>query len=154
MPPASTPTTPLRDRLLGRDPKVDLLARVSLFEGMSRRRLRDAATIFDVVDLEPGHELTSQGHLGNEFFVVVEGVASVERDGQVIGAVGPGEIAGELAVLDTNVRTASVIARTPMRVLVAERRSLAPLLGRTPMLARRVAEIRSDRLSGLAEPAA
>lgn len=152
--PATATTTPtalgstLRDRL-SRDPKVDLIAGLSLFEGLSRRRLREAAAVFDVVDLASGAELTGQGKLGNEFFVVVEGVASVERDAEVIGAVGPGEIVGELAVLDTPLRTATVVARTPMRVLVAERRQLAPLLGRTPRLAQRVAEIRQARMAAL-----
>ncbi len=144
--PAAIPA--LRERFQ-RDPKVDLIGGLGLFEGLSRRRLREAASVFDIVDLEQGTELTAQGHLGHEFFVVVEGVASVERDGTVIGAVGPGEIVGELAVLDTPVRTATVVARTPMRVLVAERRQLAPLLGRTPRLAQRVAEIRQARMAAL-----
>ncbi len=150
---ATAPTTPtlnhpLRDRF-ARDPKIDLIGGLSLFAGLSRRRLREASQVFDVVDLDKGAELTSQGHLGQEFFVVVEGVASVERDGTTIGAVGPGEIVGELAVLDTPTRTATVTARTPMRVLVAERRALAPLLGRTPRLAQRVAEIRQARLASI-----
>ncbi len=146
--PTTSPQNPLRDRF-ARDPKIDLIGGLSLFAGLSRRRLREAAQVFDVIDLDQGSELTGQGHLGREFFVVVEGVASVERDGKTIGAVGPGEIVGELAVLDTPVRTATVIARTPMRVLVAERRSLAPLLGRTPRLAQRVAEVRQARMAAL-----
>lgn len=133
-------------RSLARDPKVELLSSLTLFADLPRKRLREIATVFDVVDLEPGHELTAQGQLGHEFFVVVSGVASVERDDEMIGAVGPGEIVGELAVLDTPTRTATVTARTPMRVLVAERRSLAPLLGRIPLLARRVADIRAARM--------
>ncbi|MFT5222524.1 MAG: CRP/FNR family cyclic AMP-dependent transcriptional regulator [Glaciecola sp.] len=139
---------------IGRDPKLDVFASLALFEDLPRRRLRDLCAIFDLVDVEFGHELTTQGALGQEFFVIVNGVASVERDGEVIGAVGPGEIVGELAVLDTPTRTATVTARTDMRVLVAERRALAPLLGRMPILARRVADIRAARMMLLGVTAA
>lgn len=134
---------------LTRDPKIELLASLALFEDLPRRRLKEIGSVFDVADLETGQHLTDQDTLGQQFFVVVSGVASVERGGEMIGAVGPGEIVGELAVLDTGTRTATVVARTPMRVLVAERRQLAPLLGRIPLLARRVADIRSGRIAAL-----
>lgn len=141
--------TTLRALVAGRDPKIDLLGRLGLFEDLPARRLRDIAAVFDVVELEPGHHLTEQGRLGQEFFVVVNGVASVDVDGVNVAAVGPGDLVGELAVLDTRTRTATVTARTAMTVLVAERRSLAPLLGRIPLLAGRVAAVRTARLEML-----
>jgi len=132
------------------DPKVRELRALDLFGHLTRRQLRRLARTFDVVDVEAGLHLTDQGHLGREFFVVAGGTADVILDGKVINTVGRGELLGELAVLDNIPRTATIVARTPMRLFVAESRTLQALLTDVPVLHARVAAIHDAHRAGLA----
>lgn len=120
------------------DPKVDLLSRVALFDGLPERALRTIASRLDVVDVDAGSTIISEGARGLEFFVVAEGYAAVERAGRMIGRVGPGEIVGEMAVLEHDNRNATVTAKSAMRLLVGERRQLMPLLEEHPAVHQRV----------------
>lgn len=111
-----------------RDEKLTLLAQVPLFSDLNRRQLRRIASLLDVADLEAGRELTREGERGREFFVIVEGLAHVVRDGSDIATLTTGDVVGELALVTGDRRSATVVAHTAMRVLVGERRMLEPLL--------------------------
>jgi len=74
----------------------------------------------------PGDELMRQGEPGDEVLLVLDGIAEVSVDGDVVAEVGPGSILGERAVLEEGVRTSTVTARTPMRAAVARRETLDP----------------------------
>jgi hypothetical protein len=63
--------------------------------------------------------LTKQGEPGNEVFLVLDGVLSVEVDGESLAELGPGAILGERAVLEGGVRTATLRAVTKCKVAVA-----------------------------------
>jgi hypothetical protein len=66
--------------------------------------------------LKPDDTLVEQGELGNELYLLLDGVLTVEVDGEEIVEVGPGAILGELAVLEGGKRMATLRARTPCRV--------------------------------------
>jgi hypothetical protein len=66
-----------------------------------------------------GATVTEQGTPGNELFLVLDGMLSVEVDGDVVAEIGPGAIAGERAVLEGGARTSTLRAMTPCRVAVA-----------------------------------
>ena len=74
--------------------------------------------------LPAGSVLTRQGEAGDEVFLLLDGVVSVEVDGTQLAEIGPGAVLGERAVLERGVRTATVTATTPLRVAVAEAASL------------------------------
>ena len=82
------------------DQKVELLSKVPLLAGLSRKDLEQVAQISDEVDLPAGRVLMKQGSYGSEFFVIISGNVRVERDGQVLRELGPGDFLGELALLD------------------------------------------------------
>ena len=63
--------------------------------------------------------LVKQGDAGQELFLLLDGVLSVEVDGKPIAEVGPGAILGERALLETGTRTATLRALTAVRVAVA-----------------------------------
>jgi len=132
-----------------KDSKLDLLRDTALFAGLPRRVLVGLERLLDPVDVAPRTVLAEQGHLAREFLVVVEGTADVERDGLHVGEVGAGEILGELAFFGDHRRTATVRARTPMRVLVGNPRSFRALLA-LPIVA---ARIRAAALARLQSPA-
>ena len=66
--------------------------------------------------LEPGETLVEQGEVGNELYLLLDGVLAVEVDGGDVAEIGPGAILGELAVLEASERTATLRARTRCRV--------------------------------------
>jgi hypothetical protein len=69
--------------------------------------------------LKEGHLLTEQGQPGDELYLVLDGMLTVEVDGEPVAEVGPGAILGERAVLEGGQRTSTVRAKTRCRVAVA-----------------------------------
>jgi len=61
-----------------------------------------------------GSELTKQGDFGRSVLVVLEGAARVSIEGSVVGDLAPGDLFGEVAVLASGRRTATVVSSTPM----------------------------------------
>ena len=68
--------------------------------------------------LTPGETLVKQGDEGHELFLVLDGVLSVEIDGEQVAELGPGAIAGERSAFEGGRRTATLVATTPCRVAV------------------------------------
>jgi hypothetical protein len=69
--------------------------------------------------VKEGHVLVEQGQLGSELYLLLDGVVTVEVDGEPLAELGPGAILGERAVLEEGRRTSTLRARTPVRVAVA-----------------------------------
>jgi Cyclic nucleotide-binding domain len=69
--------------------------------------------------LRKGKALTKQGEPGNEVFLLLDGVLSVDVDGKSLAELGPGAILGERAVLEGGVRTSTLRAVTKCKVAVA-----------------------------------
>jgi CRP/FNR family cyclic AMP-dependent transcriptional regulator len=134
---------------VARDEKLDLLRGVPLLGGLSNHELERVAALADIVDLPPERVLMSQGELGREMFVLVSGSARIERDGQALGERGPGEVLGEIALLDGGPRTATVTLSAPSRLLVLARREFQTLLDEFPQIRLRVLESVAHRLRSL-----
>lgn len=90
--------------------------------------------------------MTRQGQHGLEAFIIVDGRARVERDGRVIAQVGPGDVLGELSVIDGKPRTATVIAETPMTLMVIRRRDFRSLRETVPGLQEKLLATLCERL--------
>lgn len=95
-----------------------------LFSCLEKGDLRRIAGLADEVDIREGEELLRQGDFAHEFMVVMEGSAEVVRDSQPVAEVGPGDFLGEIAALDRGQRNATVVATSPMRVVVMTDRDL------------------------------
>jgi CRP/FNR family cyclic AMP-dependent transcriptional regulator len=94
------------------DRRSELLAGCPLFKGIDARGLASLAEVATAVDFPAGHVIARQGDIGMGFFVVVDGMVKVVRDGIAIAHLGPGEFFGELSVLDRMPRNATVSAET------------------------------------------
>jgi CRP-like cAMP-binding protein len=114
------------------------LGDVPLFSSCTARELQKIAKAADEIRVDAGREVVSQGATGHEAFVVIDGTATVIRNDQQIAEVGPGDYFGELALLDGGPRTASVVARTPMTLLVLGQREFAGLIDEVPGLAHKI----------------
>ena len=132
--------------MLGRDAKVEMISRVPLFAGCSKRELREIAHIADEIDLPAGKVLCRQGAPGREFFVLLEGTADVSRDGQSIDTLENGDFFGEVALVRNVPRNATVTANTPLRSLVITERDFSGLLRNSVEIAAKVLAALAERL--------
>jgi CRP/FNR family cyclic AMP-dependent transcriptional regulator len=98
---------------LTHDRRTELLAGCPLFRGIDQAGLASLANLATAVDFPAGHVIARQGEIGTGFFVIVEGMVRVVRDGAVVARLGAGEFFGELSVLDRMPRSATVTAETP-----------------------------------------
>jgi CRP-like cAMP-binding protein len=134
---------------MAREQYLDHLAAVPLFRGMTNKELRDIAKATVELTIEQGKEFVTQGDVGREAFIVVEGTAEVVRNGQTIGQLGPGDCVGELALLDHGPRTASVIAATPLTVLVLGPREFLGVLDEVSTLSHKILAALASRVREL-----
>ena len=134
---------------MARDEKIDLLRTVPLFAGLGTRALERVSTLADIVDLPAERPLMTQGEHGAEMFVLVSGAARIERNGRSLGHRGPGEVLGEIALLDGGPRTATVTLSEPSRLLVLARREFQALMDDFPDIRLRVLEAVAGRLRSL-----
>lgn len=100
------------------DRTVEMLRVIPSLAGHSDRELKKLVPLVDVVALQPGRTLTQQGRYDKEAFVIVDGRADVTIEGELIASLGPGDFVGEISMLIGGPRTATVVATTPMTVLV------------------------------------
>jgi CRP-like cAMP-binding protein len=133
------------------DGQVRVLGELGLFEGCDDEQLGGIARLVTITQFRPGDTLCRQGVVGQDFFVIVDGDASVMIDGAEVGALRPGCGFAEIALLaPEGRRTATVTAATPMTVLVMDRVEFAELLDIAPIVARGVLQ---DSASDLARTA-
>jgi CRP-like cAMP-binding protein len=133
---------------LRRNAKIELLKSVPLFSQCTRKELAAVAAVADEIDLREGRELTRQGSPGREFFVLIEGEAEVRRNGRKVRTLGDGDFFGEIALVTKRPRTATVVARTPVRVLVVTDRSFRRMIEESPSMQTKVLQALAERLSG------
>jgi CRP/FNR family cyclic AMP-dependent transcriptional regulator len=132
--------------VLRRNEKVELIKKVPLFAGCSKRELEEIAHIADEIDLNEGKEMTRQGSRGREFFVLLEGEADVSKDGESINKLGAGDFFGEIALVEDTPRTATVTATSPVRALVITDRAFKRLLEEQPEIQRKVLVALAERV--------
>jgi CRP-like cAMP-binding protein len=126
--------------------KIDLIARAPLFAGLSKAQLGQVASIADEIDLPESKVLMRQGERGREFYVLLDGEVEVARDGKSIATRGAGDFLGEIALVSSLPRTATVTTRTPVRALVIRDVEFRGLLERTPAIALKVLQALAERL--------
>lgn len=112
---------------------------IPLFASVPRARRWHVARLADEVGVSAGSELTREGGYAQEFFVVVSGTADVYRGGERVGRLQSGDFFGEVGLLGPSwERSATVVATSPMRLLVLARRQFRELLFAAPAVAARI----------------
>lgn len=118
--------------------RAQALRHVPLLADLDRRHLEEVANRCDEVKSEPGEVLVRQGETGRELILVLEGSVRVERDGRPVAHLGSGEFVGEMALLDGEPRSATVVTETPSTLLLIESRSFWPLLEANPAMQKKL----------------
>ena len=136
-------------RLFNQDTKVQALKRAPLFEGLSRKELGELARVTEDLEVPAGKVLCKEGDTGREFFVIVDGETQVTTNGKDLGARGSGEFIGEIALLEDTSRTATVTAKTTLRVFVLTREDFRKLVRENPSVERKVMQALARRVVDL-----
>jgi CRP-like cAMP-binding protein len=132
--------------MLRKNAKIELLKRVPLFERCSKRELGAIAALADELHLPTARDLTREGAGGFEFFVLVEGEADVTRQGRVVNELGPGDFIGEIALVTSRPRTATVRTRGPSRILVLTASAFRSLMHDVPSIQDKVLSALAARI--------
>ena len=93
------------------------LRKIPVFSDLPDEELRHIAALAAEVSVPAGKELVREGDYSYDVLAIEEGTASVEREGARIADLGPGDVVGEMGVLERSQRNATVRATSPMRLV-------------------------------------
>jgi len=133
--------------MLRKDAKVELMRRVPLFAGCSKRELAAIASLADELRFESGRTLIREGERGREFIIVVEGEVEVRKNGRKLPRRGDYSFFGELALLTDAPRSATVRTSTPVRALVISDHDFQRLLTSSVQIQSKVLRSLAERLA-------
>ncbi len=138
-------------RLFSQDVKVEALKRAPLFEGLTKKELTELARRTEDLKVEAGTVLCREGRIGREFFVIVDGEAEVTKGGKRIATRGGGDFVGEIALLTSKTRTATVTATTPLRCFILTQSDFRRVLEESPAVQLKVMKALAARLAADAD---
>jgi CRP-like cAMP-binding protein len=132
------------------DHRVELLRKVWLFSTCTDDELSRVAGLAVARDAKEGEELFAQGDPGEDFYVIVEGKAEARADGDKLGDLDSGDFFGEMALIDGGERTATVVATSPMSLLVLSRNDFNTMLSTAmPHVAPKLMQVMGQRIREL-----
>jgi len=122
-----------------------------LFADLDKRALEKVALLSETLDVRAGNEITKEGKLAWEFFVIENGTAEVRQDGAVIGTLGPGDFFGEIGLLGGgDRRTATVTATSAMQLIVLTAGRLATIEREMPGVSEQIRAALAQRMANTA----
>jgi CRP-like cAMP-binding protein len=125
--------------------EADKLRSLPLFNILPEDERAAIAEYVDAVDVPSGERLISEGDFAYEFFVVEHGQAQVTVEGERVGTLGPGDFFGEVGLMLTGRRTATVTALSPMTLVTMFEQNFRKVEQQYPEVARRLREAVKDR---------
>lgn len=126
---------------------VEEIASVPLFESLAEDELRKVANWFHAESPGEGVRLVGEGAPGYTFFVLAEGTATVSAEGETLATLGPGDFFGEVAILGSGHRTATVMSTSPVRLLVMFGTEFRQLETAHPEIASRLVDAMDARVA-------
>ncbi|MFZ4812593.1 MAG: cyclic nucleotide-binding domain-containing protein [Ilumatobacteraceae bacterium] len=135
--------------MAGKKAYTEHLRTVLLFSGCSQKELEKIAKAGDEVSMPAGSLIVDQGQTGREAFVILSGTVTVKRNGKKISTLGPGNIVGELSLLDHGPRTATVVCETDATFLLIDQRRFLGVVDDVPALAHKLLSSLASRIRDL-----
>jgi CRP-like cAMP-binding protein len=123
------------------------LERIPLFADLDDEERAEVAARVHEVTVEADHTLALQGDHAYELFVIEDGEAEVRREGETIATLREGDVLGEIGVLVTGTRRATVVSTTPMRLVAMFARDFKQVERQMPVIADRLREIMRERVA-------
>jgi CRP/FNR family transcriptional regulator, cyclic AMP receptor protein len=120
---------------------------IPLFAGLSKDDQQVVAQYADEVDVPAGKVLAEEGRLAYEFFAIKDGTADVSLDQRQVATLGPGDFFGEIGLLAGDRRVATVVATSPMSLVVLTGSQLRAIDSRMPGVAERIRSAMAQRIA-------
>jgi CRP-like cAMP-binding protein len=134
------------------------LAAIRFFAGLPEDELAAVASLASEAEIPPGQSLAAEGRVGHSLYAIESGTADVVINGETVGTIGAGDVVGEMAVLISppdwsappevaigGLRTASVVATSPMRLIMLFKRDVWELDRRAPVMTQRLRAVLDER---------
>ena len=99
---------------------VSALKSIPLFAEVDDEKLAKVATFATLESAVEGKTIIREGGFANDLYAIEEGTVKVERDGEVVAELGPGDVFGEQGLLEKQARSATVTATAPVRLIRIE----------------------------------
>ena len=122
------------------------LAAIPVFSTCTKKELQTIASLGAPITVDPGYTFTRQGRRGFEFFIVLDGTATCSIDGRQIAELTEGDVFGEMGLIDHEPASATVVAETPMAVLVLDAREFGGMLAEAPSTMQKLLAVLTKRL--------
>lgn len=121
------------------------LAAIPLLADLDAADLAAVADAAHPLSVDAGDTLAIEGEFGHALFAIESGTAEVSSEGETRATLGPGDVFGEIAIIASGRRTASVVATSPMRLIVLFKRDVWALERRSPEVAERLRALVAER---------
>ncbi len=124
---------------------ADRLKNIPVFSDLAPESVRTIATFASEVSVPSGKELVREGDYSYDMLAIEEGTAEVTRDGEHVADLGPGDIVGEVGVVDKSRRNATVRATSPMVLVTLDRWDVKRLSKQSPEVMEHLRELIEKR---------
>ena len=121
------------------------LKSIRVFEQLSDEQLRTIAPFADETSVPEGEQLVREGDFSYELIGIEEGTAKVTRGGEEVAELGPGDFFGEIGVMERGLRTATVSATSPMRLVTLTSWELRRMEKETPEAMEQIRQAADER---------
>jgi CRP/FNR family transcriptional regulator, cyclic AMP receptor protein len=121
------------------------LKSIQLFKEVGDEELSHIAPFANEVSVEEGKVLVREGDFAYEFMAIEEGSVEVTRGGEHLADMGPGDFFGEVGLLEKTLRNATVIAKTPVRLIALTGWDLKRVERAAPEALERVRSVLEER---------
>jgi CRP-like cAMP-binding protein len=121
------------------------LKRIPLFADVPDEDLRLIATFAESKEVGPDSVIMKEGGFSNEFMAIESGKVEIQRDGQAVAELGPGEIFGEAGLLEKSRRNASVVAKEPTRLIIIKQWEMARMKKKLPHVVEEIKRLLEER---------
>lgn len=139
----------LRQMALRRSDKSAALGRIPLFADLSKKELASVAALTTELAVEADTTLVTQGEVGRQAMVLIEGSAVVRKNGRKVAELGRGDVVGEMSLIEHVPRNATVVTTAPSIMLVMDAREFASLMTDQPKVALKILKTVARRFAEL-----
>jgi CRP-like cAMP-binding protein len=121
------------------------LKSISLFQRVSDEELAQIAPFAEEISVEAGRELVREGDFSYQLMAIEDGTAEVTRGGDHVADLGPGDFFGEVGLLERELRNATVVAKSPMRLITLTGWDMKRIEKAIPEAAEKVRQVVEER---------
>lgn len=125
---------------------IEIVRGIPLFTNLTKTDVREIGKLCFEQSYEPDEVILKQRDDAQLMVAIITGKARVVRDGKNLAMVGPGDVVGEMSLIDGHRRSASVIAETQVDAVVIHRTTFMNLLDRNPTIAKKLLISQTGRL--------